>query len=139
MNNELGWGDGRVDLTSRDEIELRIEMEEETRKRIEEEGKEKGQDPRGSMGEGGRGKIQIKMLGTDVRLEQARKGIGAVMCGKRKRLKGKEAEVGEKKKRRRRGLKIMYMLLLWTTGLGQNQWDQKLTTADRELIGWLVD
>ena len=87
------------------------------------------------MGDSGRGKIQIKMLGTDVRLEQARKGIG----GKRKRLKGKEAEVGEKKKRRRRGLKIMYMLLLWTTGLGQNQWDQKLTMADRELIGWLVD
>ena len=103
MNNEQGWGDGRVDLTSRYEIELRIEMEEEMRKRIEEEGKEKGQDPRGSMGEGGRGKIQIKVLGTDVRLEQAMKGIGAVMCGKRKRLKGKEEEVGEKKNGEERG------------------------------------
>jgi len=41
------------------------------------------------VGEGGRGKIQIKVLGTDVRLEQGMKGIGAVMCGKRKRLKGK--------------------------------------------------
>ena len=47
-------------------------------------------------------KIQIKMLGTDVRLEQARKGIGAVMCGKRKRLKGKEEEVGEKKTEKKR-------------------------------------
>ena len=76
VNNEQGWGDGRVDLTSRYEIELRIELEEEMGERIEEKGK--GQDPRGSMGEGRRGKIKIKMLGTDVRLEQARKGIGDV-------------------------------------------------------------
>ena len=33
VNNELGWGDGMVDLTSRDEIELSIEMEELTRER----------------------------------------------------------------------------------------------------------
>jgi len=31
------------------------------------------------------------------------KGIGAVMCGKRKRLKGKEEEVGEKKNGEEKG------------------------------------
>ena len=50
------------------------------------------------MAEGVGEKGKKKVLGKDVILEQAREGVGDIMCGKRKRLKGKRRKGGREEK-----------------------------------------
>ena len=70
-------------------------MEEEKRERIEGVGRNGG----GTIGEVERGKKKLKMLGTDFMLKQAKKGVGGMKDGKRrKRLNGKRRGGGGEKR-----------------------------------------